>query len=122
MEMEFKAIDLNRRSNAAQDKNRDIYRETCKASLKNEVETNFKTTFIGSVDIIDKRIGYLWGHGKAFTDLTEVEKEWREVRNHIRNLILDNGNNQLRAAHEKIDNYVVEIKPNSVPVTMEPNR
>ncbi len=100
------------------DMNKDIYRDTCKATLKKELETLFKTTFIGSVDIIDKKLGHLWGRGIPYSELTDSEKEWREVRNYVRNRILDNGNNQFRAACDKVDCYNVELKQNSIPVEM----
>lgn len=75
--------------------------------LETVLETRFKTTFIGSLDILEKNLGFLWGQGKSFDELTPQEKEWLKIREEIRKSVLDNGNNQLRAMKTELEKYII---------------
>lgn len=68
-----------------------------------------RTTFIGNISILENKIGFLWGHGKK-GELTEDEQKWKEIWTEIRNEILNNGNNELRALVKEIDEYDITWK------------
>lgn len=58
----------------------------------------FQTTMIGALFQFEESFGYLWGFDKDDKDLTETEKKFRAKWEDTRYNILNNGNNQLRAA------------------------
>lgn len=67
----------------------------------------FNTTMIGAISEIEKTFGQLWGHGKDESRLTRDEREWREQFMLLRTAILNNGNNQLRAAINEVGEYTM---------------
>ena len=58
----------------------------------------FQTTMIGALFEFEKAFGYLWGQEKEENDLTDLELEFLDKWDIVRNQILNNGNNQLRKA------------------------
>lgn len=83
------------------------YQESSKKRLLNNIEKKFNTTMIGSLAVFEDCFGHLWGQDKRFNELTELEKEWREVWNEARSKVLDNGNSNLRAAQNEIAQYTL---------------
>jgi len=95
-------------SRQRQKEEKDIkYKEKSKKRLSNIITTKIKTSFIGAISSCEKNFGFLWGHGKDEDDLTEQELSMREMWEEIRTDILDNGNTQLRAATNEIENYSI---------------
>lgn len=80
-------------------------KESSKQRLRNIVEKKLMTTCIGSVAILEKTLGELWGHGLEESQCTENQKKWRQKWNFIRNEILNNGNKQLRSFFNEIKYY-----------------
>lgn len=83
------------------------YREKSKKRLSNILTTKIKTSFIGAISSCEKGFGFIWGHGKDEDELTEQELAMREVWEEVRTEILDNGNTQLRAATNEVENYSI---------------
>ena len=83
------------------------YNDQSKDRLLSILEKKFKTTYIGALAAFEDEFGYLWGHGKHFNELSEDERHCREIWEDVRNRILDNGNNNFRAAKQEFDYYTV---------------
>lgn len=71
------------------------------------ITKKFNTTMIGAVAEIEKTFGELWGQGKDEDRLTKSEREWRKRFMLLRTAILNNGNNQLRAAINEVGEYTM---------------
>jgi len=76
-----------------------------KERMKRNMETKIRTTMIGSLSVIDDTLGYLWGQGKPRSQLTDQEIEMEQIKEELRTEILNNGNNQIRAASAEINQY-----------------
>ena len=83
------------------------YKDKSKKRLSNIFTTKMKTCFIGAISSCENNLGFLWGHGKDEEELTEQERKMREIWEIVRAEILDNGNSQLRASINEINNYTV---------------
>lgn len=83
------------------------YKENSKKRLLNSLDRKFKTTMIGALAQFEEAFGELWGHGKDQSKLTAQEEDARQLWDQTRTSILNNGNNQLRAAHEEIAQYTL---------------
>lgn len=70
----------------------------------NSMETKFKTIMIGSLARIEDHFGFLWGHNK--NNLTDKEKEFRELWEDLRTEILNHGNFHMRNAIEDMFEYL----------------
>jgi len=96
---------------AAQQKQREIkdnkYKDKSKKRLSNIISTKIKTSFIGAISSCEEHFGFLWGHGKNEEELDENELAMREIWENVRAGILDNGNTQLRATINEINNYSI---------------
>lgn len=88
----------------------DNYRQQSRVRLQKSVETKINTTMIGAIAAVEQKFGHLWGQGKSADQLTERELEWLAVKDALRTEILNNGNNQKRAAVAEIKQYEVEWK------------
>lgn len=66
--------------------------------LKLILTKRFQTTMIGALFEFEKNFGYLWGHNKNEDELTDMELDFLDRWDMVRNQILNNGNNQLRKA------------------------
>jgi hypothetical protein len=82
------------------------------------LETKMKTAFICPLNEFEKQFGFLWGDANynntnvAARQLKECleragieESLWLEIWNQVRERILTNGNNQLRALHNELETY-----------------
>lgn len=99
------------------------FKEQSRTRLMRIIETKLKTTLIGSVSRFEGHFGRtLWGHGLPEEQLTEAQKQWREVWNQCRNEVLNNGNQQLRALEKEIINYDIEWLryQNDLPIKPQP--
>ena len=81
------------------------YREGCKKRLLGTIEKKFKTTIIWAIASVEAGFGELWGHGKPEVELTDKEREFREIWQEVRTEILNKGNNNLRGAQDEIAQY-----------------
>lgn len=88
-------------------KNEDKYRTSSKKRLIKNVEKKFKTTMIGALAQFEEMFGDLWGHPKRVEDKTSEELENYEQWQIVRTAVLNNGNNQLRAAMDEIAQYTM---------------
>lgn len=77
-----------------------------KRRLINILEKKFKTCYIGALAKFEETFGHLWGHGQT-EDLTPEQQEWKELWYDVRTAILNNGNNQARAAMDEISQYTM---------------
>lgn len=84
-------------------------RHKSKQSLKDLMKQRCTTIFIGGLDSIEQKIGYLWGQGKPFDTLTEREKLFNQLWKELRKEILDKGNLQVKLAMRQIDLFEVEL-------------
>lgn len=94
------------------------YKEDSENRLKESIERKFRTTFIGALSAFEEEFGYLWGRGLPLNKLTDAEHQERLAWDRVRTNVLNNGNNQMRAAHDEIsqhsierDKYRVSLKP-----------
>ena len=83
------------------------YQENSKKRLLNNIKKKFDTTIIGSLAAFEEEFGYLWGHGKHYSELTDSEAEFRDMWNDVRSKILDNGNFNLRSAQTESSQYTL---------------
>ena len=81
------------------------YEESSKRRLIRILEKKFQTTFIGCLSAFEEAFGYLWGHKKLETELTPAEKRAFAAWSEVRHRILNNGNNQLRAIKNELQQY-----------------
>ena len=87
--------------------NDERYKNQSKNTLSRHIEAKLRTTMIGALARFEENFGVLWGHGKRDSDLSEREERYRELWNLTRTEVLNNGNNQLRAAKEEICCYTI---------------
>ena len=87
--------------------NAEKYKEHSKKRLMTNIKKKFNTTMIGALAQFEEYFGHLWGHGlpldRLSTQQVEYRKKWEEVRTNI----LNNGNNQSRAADDEIAQYTM---------------
>ena len=83
-------------------------KERCKKRLSNIISTKIKTSFIGSISIYEENFGFLWGHGKQEEELDDNEVAMKQIWENVRSKILDNGNSQLRASVNEVNNYSID--------------
>ena len=98
------------------------YKDRSKKRLSNIISTKIKTSFIGAISSCEKNFGFLWGHGKDDENLTEEELSMREIWDEIRTEILDNGNTQLRAANNEIDNYSINWERYNIGINIDEDK
>lgn len=92
---------------AAQD---EMYLDSSHANLTNSITKRFNTTTIGCLEILEKNLGELWGHGLLPRDCTKAQLELRERWKAVRKLILDHGHGQKRLTVEELQKYIVKFK------------
>ena len=87
---------------------RQKYLDECRKRLARIAEKKMKTTFIGSLDAIEKTFGDIWGADLDDRDRTNEQRENYELWQDLRTEILNNGNNQCRALLNEISNHIVQ--------------
>lgn len=80
------------------------YNDASKKKLAKICETKCKTGFIGALSQFEEFFGELWGH-KDSHSLTPEQQAWKEIWNECRTAVLNNGNNQIRAINNEIQQY-----------------
>ena len=84
------------------------YLEQSRRRLDKIVSTKVRTAFIGALAAFEAEFGFLWGHDSEDDQLTEEQREMREVWERARTAVLNNGNTQLRAVRNEIANQTVK--------------
>lgn len=78
-------------------------KDEMKQRLKTIASKKLDTTMIFPLGEFEKTFGFLWGHGKQDTELTNDEinnkRKWAECRDNI----LNNGNKQKRGLMKELD-------------------
>lgn len=97
------------------------YLKESKKRLKNILETKLRTTFIGALDIFERTFGYLWGKDSP-EPLDDTQQEMFEIWQEVRKRILDQGNNQMRAAQNEIDQYTIRWNRYTMVLPVKPNK
>jgi hypothetical protein len=82
--------------------------EKSKVALGKIIDKKFQTTFIGAISAFEEIFGFMWGHGKNTSDLTDEERMWKDKWDKVRTTILNNGNNQARAVQNELRQYLVK--------------
>jgi hypothetical protein len=72
--------------------------------IKELLKKRFQTTMIGAIFEFEKTFGYLWGQDKNPDFLTDMEEDFRDRWESVRNQILNNGNSQLRKCLIDLEN------------------
>lgn len=85
----------------------DSYQESSKKRLLNIIAKKLTTTFIGDISQIEQALGHLWGHNNDKANMTPEQKKYKKIWESLRNKILNNGNNQLRAIENELKQYTV---------------
>lgn len=83
------------------------YYESSQKRLLKILEKKLQTSFIGALSEFEEVFGSLWGRGKDESELTEDELHARKLWNDARTNILNNGNNQIRAVKNELNQYTV---------------
>lgn len=101
------------------EESKDKYSERSKKRLSNIVTTKIKTSFIGAISACENHFGVLWGHGKKDEELDDNETAMREIWEDVRAQILDNGNAQLRASMNEIEDYTISWNRYSIKIPVK---
>lgn len=84
--------------------------EISRQRLLKIIETKLRTAFIGAMATFEAEFGALWGHGNHDRDCTPDQLRWRAIWNdRVRPVILNNGNNQVRAMQSEVVLYDVKF-------------
>jgi hypothetical protein len=82
-------------------------KEASTLRLQEVVRKKMTTTMIGALDSFEKAFGYLWGQGKHFNELTDNQKDFRDLWSETRNQVLNKSNAQLRNLLAETSEYTV---------------
>jgi hypothetical protein len=97
--------------------NQESKKQLSKDRLLRIIETKIRTSFIGALSSTEEEFGELWGDGEAPENLNSEELYWFERYQQLRKKILNNGNNQIRAMYNELDQY--ELQWNRVNTTIQ---
>ena len=104
-------MDLVKKNKERKETSKENYDTVSKDRLKKIGQSKIKTTMIGSLDLIEKTFGFLWGldeNGKDSGEPLSDEQEYmRELYETLRTEILDNGNRQIRNLDSELQQYTV---------------
>ena len=64
---------------------------------------------IGALDVVEKRFGFLWSF-EGLEEMSEEQKQLKDIYDEARADILDKGNNQIRNLESEFSNYEVTKK------------
>ena len=96
-------MDIKQKSREASQAN---FAEESRKRLDKIISQKMNTTFIGAISAFESNFGFLWGAGKK-GELTEDEQHLLNIWQRVRTDILNNGNNQLRALRNELQNHSV---------------
>ena len=94
------------------------YKADSKTRLKNNIEKKIRTAMIGSLDVFEKKLGFLWGEDSPFDE--KERKEIEDLYLEARSAILDNGNNQIRNVSAELSEYDVNWNRHQVDIPLRP--
>lgn len=83
------------------------FAEEARKKLDSIISKKMNTTFIGALSSFEKAFGFLWGFGKKDSEKTDEEKELYNIWQNVRTEVLNNGNNQLRALRNELQNHTI---------------
>jgi len=104
MDDHISGLQIKKHSNKAAEEK---YHQISKEKLTNAIKQKFDSTIIGSLFLLEKNLGFLWGHGLEISDLTESQLEYRKLWEVMRKELLDAGHSNARAAKSEISNYTI---------------
>ncbi len=84
-------------------------KEVSKDSLFKSCKKKIQTTMIGALDTIEKQFGFLWAFDNQ-SELTEEQKQLKEIYDEARAAILDKGNTQIRNLESEFAGYDITKK------------
>ncbi len=97
--------ELKRIYDEARKKNEENYKNNSKTRLTKNMARKFQTTMIGALAKFEEEFGDLWGQN--CDSMTDEEQYWHDKWQFVRTAVLNNGNNQLRAALDEISQYTL---------------
>jgi len=83
------------------------YETNSKKRLMNNVAKKLQTTMIGALAQFEKQFGELWGIDEDIGNLTPEQQFYRSKWESVRTEVLNNGNNQIRAAMDELSQYTI---------------
>lgn len=111
MDKDLDYIGLLKTKRKLQENKDSKYKEDSRERLKKISVTKIKTTMIGALSAIEKRLGFLWGLDEDGKDsghpLSPEEQHLKDIYDELRSEILDIGNNQIRNLSTEISQYDV---------------
>ena len=87
--------------------NKEKYDQVSSERLSKIIETKLKTSFIGALSCFEEIFGFLWGHESKEGELTEEQQFMKDLWEQARTSILNNGNNQIRACKNEMEQYQI---------------
>jgi transcription termination factor Rho len=97
-----KSIDLK---NIREQRKKEVSKDALFKSCKKKIQT----TMIGALDVLEKRFGFLWLHNDS-EDLSQEQKQLKDIYDEARADILDKGNTQIRNLESEFSDYEVTKK------------
>jgi hypothetical protein len=125
--------DMKRLMDKAVKAREEQYRSDSKRRLTKIIETKIRTSFIGAISAIEKQLQFLWkpdleveksDYEKEIinilkengVDLQDFARKWEECRKEI----LTNGNNQIRAINQELNQYTIHWDRYQVNLPVKP--
>lgn len=96
------------------------YMDDSRRRLNNIITKKVQTTMIGAISQFEEGFGFLWGHGEE--TITPDQEQMRAVWDEVRTNILNNGNNQIRALNQELQQYDIKWNRYSVTLPFKPRR
>lgn len=82
------------------------YKNDSKDRLSKILKKKIQTTMIGALSSVEEHFGFLWSNKDG--ELTQEQKDMRDLYNKVRSEILDKGNHQARNIDAELAQYDVE--------------
>jgi hypothetical protein len=92
------------------------YVDESRKRLDRIITQKMNTTFIGAISAFEKNFNFLWGAGKKESEMTDEEKHLYNIWQGVRTEILNNGNNQLRALRNELQNHNVSWNRHTITI------
>jgi len=115
-----KMYKVSQNRKAETEHNKGIYKERSRCRLMTILEKKMKTSFIGALSQFEQHFGYLWGFGKQDGQLNSNELKFKRMWEDVRTNILNNGNNQLRAMQNELNEYDISWNRHSLTIPVIP--
>jgi hypothetical protein len=105
---------------AANDARQANFAEESRKRLDKIISTKMNTTFIGALAAFEKHFGLLWGASKKESERTDEEKQLYQIWQNVRTEVLNNGNNQLRALRNELQNHSISWNRHNLVMSTKP--